>query len=59
MPQDGIFKSLTRSDDRFGGVFEDDEETGYFYLYDLAAAPGKKVVDAILYMLVVMSAMMI
>jgi len=31
-----IFESATNNDGRFAGVYEDDGETAYFYLYDLA-----------------------
>lgn len=44
---EGFFESSVRSTGDLAGVFEFDGETAYFYLYDLAAVEGKKVVGAI------------
>jgi hypothetical protein len=43
----GTLLSKTRADERLGAVFEYDGETGYFYLYDLTARDGNKVLCAI------------
>ncbi len=42
-----IFDSATRSAGDLAGVFEHDDDTGYFYLYDLSRGEGQKIVSAI------------
>jgi hypothetical protein len=42
-----IFESCIRRAGDLGGVFECDEETGYFYLFDIARDEARRVVDAI------------
>lgn len=42
-----IFDSSIRTDGRLAGVYEQDADSGYFYLYDLERPEGQKVVDAI------------
>jgi hypothetical protein len=42
-----IFIDAVRSKEDLAGVFEYAEETGYFYLYDLNANEGQKVLDNI------------
>lgn len=42
-----IFESVIRSTGDIAGVFEFDGEAGYFYLYGINEADGKKVLDAI------------
>lgn len=37
-----IFESATRSAGDLAGVFEHDDDTGYFYLYDLSRGEGQK-----------------
>jgi hypothetical protein len=42
-----LFESATRENGDLAGVFEYDGETGYFYLYDVTARKGHKIVDFI------------
>jgi hypothetical protein len=44
---DEIFDSAVRSKNDFAGVFESNDETSYFYLYDLNANDGRKIIAAI------------
>lgn len=44
---DEIFDSSVRSAGDFGGVFEFDGDTSYFYLYRISGDEGSRVVDAI------------
>jgi hypothetical protein len=41
------FETAERSSGDLAGVFEYDGETGYFYLYNLEAQDGERVVDSI------------
>ena len=42
-----IYKSAMKSDKSIGVFFEDDGDTGYFYLFDPRAAGGEKILSAI------------
>ncbi len=44
---DEIFESAVRQKGDFAGVFEFDGEAAYFYLYEIGADSGNKIVDAI------------
>lgn len=46
-PSEEIFESLVRPDGKLAGVYEQDSDSGYFYLYDLQKPDGQKVVGAI------------
>jgi len=42
-----MWDGAARSTDDFAGVFEFDEDVGYFYLYDVARKSGEKITSAI------------
>jgi hypothetical protein len=42
-----IFESAVRSKGDFAGVFEYDDDTGYFYLYGMEGAENQKVLGSI------------
>jgi hypothetical protein len=46
MPKE-IFESSTRNAGDYAGVFERDNETSYFYLFNLNGRPNKKILGAI------------
>jgi|SRR5215471_7761908 len=47
MPTNDMFQSAVRPDGDLAGVFEYDEDTGYFYLYETKGNEGRKIVSAI------------
>jgi len=47
MTNNEIFESQMNFDESLAGVYEHDTEVGYFYLYDLARAEGRKVINAV------------
>lgn len=42
-----IFDSSICADGKLAGVYEQDAESGYFYLYDLEQPEGRKIIKAI------------
>ena len=42
-----IFESCVRTTGDFAGVFECDDEAGYFYLYETGGNAGHKIIDSI------------
>ncbi|RDS81978.1 DUF2251 domain-containing protein [Dyella psychrodurans] len=47
MTNNDIFESQVNSDGSRAGVYEHDDDVGYFYLYDLTRTEGQKVTAAI------------
>ena len=47
MAEIDLFESATSSTGDMAGVFEFDDDTGYFYLYDTGEAQGQKILGAI------------
>jgi len=47
MTRDDIFVDNTRPAGDFSGVFEFEDETGYFYLYQIEGDEGAKIIGAI------------
>jgi hypothetical protein len=47
MKNNEIFESKVNSDGSLAGVYEHDDEVGYFYLYDLMHPVSQKVIGAV------------
>lgn len=47
MAGNDIFESQVNSDGSLAGVYEHEEEVGYFYLYDLTSTEGHKVIGSV------------
>lgn len=47
MPSNEVFLTSVRSAGDYGGVFEYDGDTSYFYLYHIGGADGDRVVGAV------------
>jgi len=47
MTNNDIFECQTNASETLAGVYEHDDEVGYFYLYDLTRQEGQKVVGAV------------
>jgi hypothetical protein len=47
MTKNHIFESQLNSNENVAGVYEHDDDVGYFYLYELAHPEGRKITGAI------------
>ncbi len=47
MTSNEVFDSQVNSDGSLAGVYEYEDDVGYFYLYDLARPEGQKIIGAI------------